>query len=173
MNVHRLILLPNGNVHTQHWAAIPAADHALVAHIREQFKNFRCDIELSLEQGQLRIVWFGSAAGGATGTFYLDGTLFLCIVLASGMNEEEDSNFLTIAGRGWRQADMVRELEKATDWHARGEESPFETLVEIADRPLLVGLLVPSLDVDVYRQIEGIEMGAVAAFLSAIGLVTE
>ncbi|HEY1190935.1 MAG TPA: hypothetical protein VGE74_25105 [Gemmata sp.] len=161
MKLHRLVMLPNGSVHEQHWAEIPPAEHPDVRQLAGRFTGLRCDATVSVPQGQLRVVWTGSP-GGAIGSFHLDGALFLCVVLATGRDADEDRLYLSTVGRQWDGSDMVRGLLERNP-------SPFRTLHEIADRPLLVALLVPMLAPEVLAAINGVELAAVGAHFAATG----
>lgn len=162
MKLHRLVMLPNGNVHEQHWAEVPPADHPDVKQFTALFTGLRCDATVRIPQGQLRVVWTGSP-GGAIGSFHLDGTLFLCVVLATGRDADEDRLYLSTVGRQWDGSDMVRGLLEVNP-------SPFLTLHEVADRPLLVAMLVPMLAPEVYAEINGVELAAVGAHFAASGV---
>lgn len=161
MNLHRLVILPTGTVHEQHWAEIPPADHPDVKPFGALFTGLRCDATVRVPQRELRVVWNGSS-GGAIGSFHLDGALFLCVVLATGRNAEEDRLYLSTVGRQWHDSDMVRGLLEA-------KASPFLTLHEVTDRPLLVALLVPTLAPEVWAAVNGIELAVVGAHFAALG----
>jgi hypothetical protein len=155
-------MFPDGQVHEQHWAGLLEPDNALVSLLDARFDGLQCDTVVPIRQGVLRIDWKGSEQGGAIGSFYLDDQLFLCTLLASGLNAEEDEVYLTTTGRAWDKSDMVRGFFE-------GASSPFAALNEIADRPLLVAMLVPMLPPALYDQINGIELVAVTAYLARLG----
>jgi hypothetical protein len=159
--LHRLICLPNGQVHEQYWAELPTTQDGLIAALAASLHNLRCDTVIPIQQGRLRVVWIGSRQGGAIGSFYLDDQLFLCTMLASGLSAEEDQVFLTTTGRLWDQSEMVRGLME-------GAPSPFLAVHEIKDRPLLVGMLIPMLPPETYAKINGIELAAVATYFAAL-----
>jgi hypothetical protein len=161
MELHRLVMLPNGRVHEQSWAEVPAADHADVKQFGALFRGLRCDATVTIPQGQLRVVWTGSNSG-AIGSFHLDGTLFLCTVLAAGRDADEDRLYLSTVGQQWNGSDMVKGLLEV-------QPSPFLALHEITDRPLLVALLVPTLAPEVWATVNGVELAAVAAHFAALG----
>ena len=161
MNLHRLVMLPTGSVHEQHWAEIPSADHPDVKQFGALFAGLRCDATVRVPQGELRVVWAGSGGGGI-GSFHLDGALFLCVVLAAGRDAEEDRLYLSTVGRQWSDSAVVREFFE-------GKASPFLTLHEITDRPLLVGLLVPALAPEIWAAVSGLELAVVGAHLAALG----
>ncbi|MFM8271314.1 MAG: hypothetical protein ACKODX_03175 [Gemmata sp.] len=161
MDLHRLVLLPNGRAHEQSWAEVPPAGHADVKALGALFRGLRCDATVTVPQGQLRVVWTGSK-GGAIGSFHLDGALFLCTVLATGRDAEEERLYLSTVGRQWNGSDMVKGVLEV-------RPSPFLTLADITDRPLLVAMLVPSLAPDVWAAVNGVELAAVAAHFAALG----
>ena len=157
MDLHRLIVLPDGRTHQQHRVELPDARDGLVAALVAQFEGLRCDAVFPIQPGRLRVVWVGSPLGGAIGSFYLDDQLFLCTMLASGFSAEEDQVYLTTTGRAWDRSPMVRGF--------MGEEpSPFLTVHEITDRPVLVGMLIPTLPPETFAELDGIELAAVAAY---------
>ncbi|MDY3563238.1 hypothetical protein R5W23_004737 [Gemmata sp. JC673] len=159
MNLHRLVMLPNGSAHEQHWAEIPTADHPDVRQFASLFTGLRCDATVRVPPGELRVVWSGSS-GGAIGSFHLDGALFLCVVLATGRDAEEDRLYLSTVGRQWNDSNVVRGL-------LEGPSSPFLTLHEVTDRPLLVALLVPALAPEVWAALNGVELAVVGAHVAA------
>src|SRR5262245_3809960 len=165
MNVYRLIMLPDGQPLHQERIETDELDREMWAPFADLFNGVRCSGELPTDHGQLRILWNGSTAGAALGTFWLDDNMFLAVVFAAGLNPEADTQLLQMAGTQWAGTELVKAF-------MQGKPSPFASLDQIAERPLLVGMLAPSLEHTTYREIAGVDLLTTAAFLERLGEVS-
>ncbi|MBY0456850.1 MAG: hypothetical protein K2V38_05900 [Gemmataceae bacterium] len=159
MKVHRLIMLPNGRPLHQERIETDDLNPDYWSPFAALFNGPRCEGSVPTDHGNLRVLWNGSSAGSSLGTFWLNDAMFLAVVFAPGINPEADTQLLTLAGGQWAGTDLVKAF-------AQGQPSPFASLADIPDRPLLVGILAPSLEHEVYKDIAGIDLLVTAAFLA-------
>jgi hypothetical protein len=161
MKVHRLILLPNGSPHEDAVVETDTLEPELLDDVARHFKGLRWDSTAPTAAGTLRVVWNGSESGIALGTFFLDAQMFLCTVVAGGFEPEHDDYILKKTGAEWDHAEVVRHL-------AAGKPSPFARLHDIPDRPLLAGILLPTLPAETYQDIQGVDLIVATLFLQRI-----
>ncbi len=161
MKLHRLLMLPNGAVHDRDVVDTDDIDEGLIDAFGTRFTGLRWDASVSTQLGTLRVLWNGSESGIALGTFWLDGQMFLCTVVAAGFEPEHDQFILTQAGTNWDRTDLVQAL-------TGGKPSPFATLHRIPERPLLAGILLPSLPIETYGQLKGVDLILTALFLGRV-----
>jgi hypothetical protein len=161
MKLQRLIMLPNGTPHEQGRVETEDIDPDLLRAFDRHFKGMRWDSNMPTERGQLRVVWNGSESGIALGSFFLDGQLFLCTVLAAGFEPEHDDYILNLAGGQWDKSDLVQQL-------SGGQPSAFAGLGQLPDRPLLAGILIPTLPIETYNEIKGVDVTVAALFLNRV-----
>jgi hypothetical protein len=161
MKLHRVILLPDGSLHEQACVDLDTVEPEVLEAFGSRFTGLRWDAAVSTDQGRLRVVWNGSESGIALGTFSLDDRVFLCTALAAGFEPEHDEYILELAGGNWDRSDMVQGL-------TGGKPSAFADLHRMPERPLLVGMLVPSLPVETYGEIKGVDVILAALFLRRV-----
>jgi hypothetical protein len=161
MKLSRLILMPDGTVHEQDRVETNDIDPGLLEAFGTRFTGLRWDSSVQTESGKLRVVWNGSESGIALGTFWLDEQMFLCTVLAAGFEPEHDEYILNLAGSNWDRSDLVQGL-------TGGKPSKFATLQQIPERPLLAGMLLPTLPVETYSQLKGVDLILAALFLGRV-----
>jgi hypothetical protein len=162
VNIYRLIMLPDGRPYHQEWIETNDLPRETWEPFDALFKGFRCAGTIPTEQGDLRVLWNAGGNGAALGTFWLNDAMFLAVVFAAGLDPAADEQLLSLAGGQWAGTELVKAFME-------GKPSPFASLASIPDRPLLVGMLAPSLEPEQYREIAGVDVLATAAFLDRLG----
>lgn len=161
MKLHRIIMLPNGKRYHDDVVETDDIPRDACAPFAELFTGLKCEGTLPADNGEFRVLWNGGPNGSAIGTFWLAGNMFLVTVFAPNFDPTGDEQMLTQVGGKWATTDLVKAF-------AAGQPSPFESLAQMPERPLLVGMLVPILQPDAYSEVAGIDLLVAVAFLDQL-----
>lgn len=161
MNIYRLIMMPDGHSHHREWVETDDLPRETWEPFAALFDGLRCTGTVPTDQGNLRVLWNAGGNGAALGTFWLDNNMFLATVFAAGLDPSADEHLLSLAGGQWAGTELVKGF-------TQGNPSPFASLNSIPERPLLVGMIVPSLEAKTYREIAGVDVLVTAAFLDRL-----
>ncbi len=161
MNIYRLIMMPDGRPHHREWIETDDLPRESWEPFAELFSGLRCSGTIPTQQGGLRVLWNAGGNGTALGTFWLDDDMFLATVFVGGTDPAADEQLLSLAGGQWAGTELVKAF-------MQGKPSPFASLNSIPERPLLVGMIAPSLEAATYREIAGVEVLVTAAYLDRL-----
>jgi hypothetical protein len=161
MNLYRLIMLPNGSRYHEQWIETDDLPRDACEPFNELFTGLKCEGSLPTDHGDFRVLWNGGGNGTSLGTYWLAEQMFLVTVFAPNIDPAADEQMLTQVGQQWAGTDLVKAF-------AGGQPSPFETLAKLPERPLLVGMLIPVLEAEAYRDIAGVDLLVATAFLDKL-----
>jgi hypothetical protein len=112
------------------------------------------------------VKWTGSESGQALLSCSHRGRLFLSGALVAGKDAEGDAEVLRMFTRSLESVPLVRQITS-------GRPNPFAALLEPPERPLLAGVVWPTLSADTFAEVAGIDVLLSAVFLRRVSSATE
>jgi hypothetical protein len=116
------------------------------------------DTKIPAGAGDVRVEWTGSDAGQALFTFSYDGTRFQSGAFVYGADPQGDADLLRMFTRSMEGLPLLQQL-------AGGRPDPLAALLARPERPLLAGVVWPTLSPDLFEQLQGLDILLSAEFL--------
>jgi hypothetical protein len=111
---------------------------------------------------EVAVKWTGSESGQALLTCSYQGQLFLSGVLAAGSDAAGDTDILRMFTQSLESVPLLRQI-------TGGRPNPFAALLQRPERPLLAGVVWPTLPAEKFEKLAGIDLLLAVAFLRRFG----
>jgi len=162
MTFYRLTFYPDGHLDGERLDS-DEVDPELVASFRPLFDaGLVFDTTVPSGDGTARVKWTGSDAGQALFTFSYDGKPFLSGAFVAGNDPQGDAEVLQMFARSLEATPLLQQL-------AGGRANPLAALLSRPERPLLAGVVWPTLPAELFEQIQGLDILLTVEFLRRTG----
>jgi hypothetical protein len=161
MLLYRLAFSPNGQLDAERLDT-DDIDPGMLAPFDPLFANglsFNAPMPGALD---VAVKWTGSEGGQALLSCSRGGRLFLSGALVAGRDAAGDAEVLWLFSRWLESVPLLQQI-------AGGRPNPFAALLDRPERPLLAGVVWPTLPADVFAEVAGLDVLLSAVFLRRIG----
>lgn len=163
MTLYRLTFYPNGHLDGERLDT-GELDPATMEGFRPLFDGgpvFRSAIPTGA--GEVSVKWTGADAGHAMFFFSYNEQLFLSGVLVAGKDPAGDAETLRMWTQSLENAPLLQQV-------TGGRPDPFQPLLARHERPLLASVVWPTLPVETFQQIAGLDILLSVEFLRRFGM---
>jgi hypothetical protein len=113
---------------------------------------------------EVTVKWTGSEGGQALLSCSHQGRLYLSGVLVAGRDTDGDADMLQMFTQSLGSTPLLRQI-------TGGRRNPFAALLERPERPLLAGVVWPTLPAETFAELAGLDVLLSAVFLRRLGTV--
>ena len=161
MTFYRLTFYPNGHLDGERLDT-DEVDAELVASFRPLFDaGLVFETTIPVGGGNARVKWTGSDGGQALFTFSYDGKPFLSGAFVAGKEPAGDADVLQMFAQSLEATPLLQQLA--------GRANRLAALLDRPDRPLLAGVVWPTLPAELFEQIQGLDTLLSVEFLRRTG----
>jgi|SRR3954454_10009128 len=158
MTFYRLTFYPNGHLDGARLDT-DEVEPELVAPFRPLFdRGLVFDTTISAGAGSVRVKWTGSDGGQALFTFSYDGKPFMSGAFVAGHDPQADAELLGMFTRSLEATSLLQQI-------ATGQPNPLAVILAQPERPLLAGVVWPTLPGELFEQVQGLDILLLAEFL--------
>src|SRR5262245_36828011 len=111
---------------------------------------------------EVTVKWTGSEGGQALLSGSHQGRLYLSGVLVAGRDADSDAEMLRMFTHSLESTPLLRQI-------TGGRPNPFAALLERPERPLLAGVVWPTLPAETLEELAGLDVLLSAVFLRRLG----
>lgn len=157
MLLYRLTFYPNGHLDAERMDT-DDLDPGMVAQFEPLFAagpSFRSPMPGSPE---VTVKWTGSEGGQALLSCSYRADLFMSGVLVAGRDAAADADLLGMFTQSLEAVPLLRQI-------TGGRPNPFAALLERPERPLLAGVVWPTLPAEQFAELAGLDVLLSAVFL--------
>lgn len=159
--LNRLTFYPNGHLDAERLDT-DDLDSATVAPFEPLFAGGLSFNAPMPNAPEITVKWTGSEGGQALLTCSHQGRPFLSGALVAGMDASGDAEVLRMFTQSLESVPLLRQI-------TGGRPNPFAALLERPERPLLAGVVWPTLPADTFAELAGLDVLLSAAFLRRVG----
>lgn len=158
MRIRELTFLPTGEALVDRGFDTAALDHDTLAHHEKWWRAAASPSETLIDTpaGPLAVKFTFVSTGQALGTWSLSGSPVLSSLLLAGIEPGADAELTDMFLTSMRNVNPVKRLA--------AEQRPFEAIRNVADRPLVAGVVWQFVPLDQYQKIAPATMSIVASF---------
>jgi len=162
MTFYRLTFYPNGQLDGARLDT-DELQPELVASFRPLFdRGLIFDTTVGAGVGSVRVKWTGMDDGQALFTFSYDGKPFMSGAFVAGQNPQADAELLEMFTRSLESTPLLQQV-------AAGQPNPLAVILAQPERPLLAGVVWPTLPAELFEQVQGLDILLLAEFLRRTG----